>query len=98
RRAHEHLSRETRLDKVRAILGADLSAMRDDETVVPAMLPDGDQPVRSRTHADLLRRYITENQPPLRVLLARPEVVGSAHWVSVGTVDDVLADIIRWFD
>ncbi|WP_232845109.1 NtaA/DmoA family FMN-dependent monooxygenase [Paracoccus onubensis] len=98
RRAHEHLSRETRLDKVRAILGADLSAMRDDETVVPAMLPDGDQPVRSRTHADLLRRYIAQNQPSLRVLLARPEVVGSAHWVSVGTVDDVLADIIRWFD
>jgi len=27
-----------------------------------------------------------------------PEVVGSAHWVSVGTVEDVLNDIVERFE
>ena len=60
------------------------------------MLPDPDRPVRSRTHADLLRRYIAQNEPTVAELLMRPEVVGSAHWVSVGTVDDVIRDIVEW--
>jgi alkanesulfonate monooxygenase SsuD/methylene tetrahydromethanopterin reductase-like flavin-dependent oxidoreductase (luciferase family) len=57
-----------------------------------------DAPVRSRTHADLLRRFIEANSPTVGELLARPEVVGSAHWVSVGTVEDVVADIVEWFE
>lgn len=61
------------------------------------MLPDPNQPVRSRTHAELLRRYITKYQPTVEEVLARPEVVGSAHWVSVGTIEDVLNDIIERF-
>lgn len=97
-RAHAHLSREKRLASVTMILGADLSGLRDDDPVTSDMLPDTDRPVRSRTHAELLRRYIAANEPRLQELLARPEVVGSAHWVSVGTVDDVLADIIHWFE
>ena len=97
-RAHAHLNREKRLASVRTILGADLSGLEDDDPVTPNMLPDRDRPVRSRTHAELLRRYIATNTPRLRELLTRPEVIGSAHWVSVGTVDDVLTDIIRWFE
>lgn len=62
------------------------------------MLPDSSQAVRSRTHAELLRRYIIKNQPTVKEILDRPEVVGSAHWVSVGTVEEVLNDIIERFE
>lgn len=31
-------------------------------------------------------------------VLTRPEVVGSAHWVSVGAVEDVVNDIAAWHE
>ena len=62
------------------------------------MLPPANAPVRSRTHATLLRRFVEASEPTVAELLSRPEVVGSAHWVSVGTVDDVLAEIVDWFE
>ncbi|MCJ8150734.1 MULTISPECIES: NtaA/DmoA family FMN-dependent monooxygenase [Shinella] len=98
RRAHAHLTRAQRLDAVKTILGLDLSKMESGARVTADLLPSDDRPVRSRTHADLLRRHIENNEPLLEDLLARPEVVGSAHWVSVGTVEDVAADIVDWFE
>lgn len=98
RRAHAHLGREHRVKSVKTILGLDLAGLADDDRVRAGMLPDPDRPVRSRTHADLLRRFIRRSEPAVEMLLARPEVVGSAHWVSVGTVEDVLADIADWFE
>jgi len=62
------------------------------------MLPNANQVVRSRTHAELLRRYISKYEPYPREVLDRPEVVGSAHWVSVGTVETVLNDIMERFE
>lgn len=97
RRAHAHLTEERRRDSVKSILGLDIGGLALDARVTPQMLPT-DAAVRSRTHADLLRRYIAENSPRVEDLLSRPEVVGSAHWVSVGTVEDVLADIVEWFE
>jgi len=93
---HAHLGRRQRLDSVKSFLGLDVSGLSEDSLVTRDMLPDPDRPVRSRTHADLLRRYITLNEPTVAELLMRPEVVGSAHWVSVGTVDDVIRDIVEW--
>lgn len=97
-RAHAHLTAEQRRASVKSILGLDLGDLAPGDRITPAMLPDREMAVRSRTHADLLRRFIETNRPTVDALLARPEVVGSAHWVSVGTVDDVLHDIVTWFE
>ncbi|AJS61328.1 NtaA/DmoA family FMN-dependent monooxygenase [Paenibacillus sp. IHBB 10380] len=96
--AHAHLSIERRHASLKSVLGLDLSGFPSDQRVTADMLPDPNQPVRSRTHAELLHRYITKYQPTVEEVLARPEVVGSAHWVSVGTVEDVLNDIIERFE
>jgi len=96
--AHAHLSTERRHASLKSVLGLDLSGFSSDQRVTAEMLPDPDQPVRSRTHAELLRRYIIKYQPTVEEVLARPEVVGSAHWVSVGTVQDVLNDIMERFE
>lgn len=98
RRAHAHLTEDARRAAVRTVLGLDLGALPAETRIGPEMLPPDDAPVRSRTHADLLRRYIVVHRPRVDELLARPEVVGSAHWVSVGTVDDVLRDVFDWFE
>ncbi len=96
--AHAHLSMERRYASVRSILGLELEALSPDSRVTADLLPDPAQPVRSRTHADLLRRLIAERQPTVAELLSRPEVIGSAHWVAVGTVDDVLQEMLAWFE
>lgn len=96
--AHANLSTERRLTSLKSVLGMDASHLALDQRITADMLPDPDMPVRSRTHAELLRRYITKYEPTLEEVLVRPEVVGSAHWVSVGTVDDVLADIIARYE
>ncbi len=98
RRAHAHLTLAHRYASVKSVLGLDVSHLPLDARVTAAVLPTSDQPVRSRTHADLLRRFIADHQPTVNALLSRPEVVGSAHWVSVGTVEDVLQDITTWFE
>lgn len=97
-RAHAHLTRERRLEQLRTVIGLDASHLAAADRITPGMLPERQAPVRSRTHADLLRRFIEENDPTVDEVLARPEVVGSAHWVSVGTVADVVADIAEWFE
>lgn len=97
-RAHAHLTPERRRQSVKSILGLDLGDLPATARVTVDRLPPPEGPVRSRTHADLLRRFIESSQPTVEELLARPEVVGSAHWVSVGTVEDVLADIVDWFE
>ena len=96
-RAHAHLTPEQRRNAVKSVLGLDLGDLAPEARVTAEMLPPADAPVRSRTHAELLRRFIAANEPTVAEVLARPEVVGSAHWVCVGTVDDVLAEITAWF-
>lgn len=96
--ANAHLSTERRLASLKSVLGLDLSGFALDYRVTEDLLPDPDQPVRSRTHAQLLRRYIINHQPTVAEVLSRPEVLGSAHWVSVGTVEDVLNDIIQRYE
>lgn len=98
REAHAYLSTDRRYQAVQSILGLDIRHLPMDQRVTADVLPDADQPVRSRTHADLLRRLIVEQQPTVEELLARPEVVGSAHWVIVGTVEDALKDILAWHE
>ncbi|HEV2505055.1 MAG TPA: NtaA/DmoA family FMN-dependent monooxygenase [Mesorhizobium sp.] len=97
-RAHAHLTRERRVEALKSVLGLDVGALAPGSRVTADLLPASDHPVRSRTHAELLRRFIAANSPTVEEVLARPEVVGSAHWVSVGTLDDVLNDIVQRFE
>lgn len=97
-RAHAHLTAEQRRKMVKSVLGLDLGDLPPGARVTAEMLPPLDTPVRSRTHAELLRRFISANEPTVAEVLARPEVVGSAHWVCVGTVDDGLAEIVDWHE
>lgn len=97
-RAHAHLTPERRIEALKNVLGLDVGALAPGSRVTADLLPASSQPVRSRTHAELLRRFIAANAPTVEEVLARPEVVGSAHWVSVGTVDDVLNDIVQRFE
>jgi FMN-dependent oxidoreductase (nitrilotriacetate monooxygenase family) len=97
-RAHAHLTAEQRRNSVISVLGLDLGDLPPEARVTPEMLPPVETPVRSRTHAELLRRFILANHPTVEQVLARPEVVGSAHWVCVGTVGDVLAEIVGWYE
>ena len=43
-----------------------------------------------------MRRYIIENEPTVEVLLARPEVIGSAHLVAIGTPQDIVDQIVTF--
>lgn len=96
--AHAHLSMSHRYKVVQSILGMDISNLPLDQPITADLLPDTDMPVRSRTHADLLRRLIVQQKPTVEELLSRPEVVGSAHWVVVGTAEDALKEIVEWFE
>lgn len=98
REAHAHLSTARRYAAIQSMLGIDISHLPLDQPVTVDLLPDPRMPVRSRTHAELLRRLIESQQPTVRELLARPEVVGSAHWVVVGTVADALQEITTWYE
>ncbi|GAS81894.1 NtaA/DmoA family FMN-dependent monooxygenase [Paenibacillus amylolyticus] len=93
--AHSHLTLERRHASLQSVMGLDLTGFPLNQRVIAEMLPDPSQAVRSRTHAELLRRFITKYQPTVQEILDRPEVVGSAHWVSVGTVETVMNDIIE---
>jgi len=96
-RAHAHLSPQMRFEAAKAVLGVDISHMAMSDRVTLDVVGSSLGPVRSKTHAELLRRYIETTTPTVEQLLRRPEVVGSAHWVSVGTVSDVMNEIVEWF-
>ncbi|MDM5278707.1 NtaA/DmoA family FMN-dependent monooxygenase [Paenibacillus silvae] len=96
--AHAHLSTENRYSAVKSILGIDISHLPLDACITADMLPDPVEPLRSQTHANLLRRLIVNEQPSVKDLLSRPEVVGSAYWVVVGTPEDALSEITTWFE
>lgn len=77
-------------------LGVDVSALAPDQRITQAMLTPLDHPVRSRTHANLLRQLVVHESPTVATLLKRPEASGSAHWQVVGTVEDALETIDQW--
>ncbi|WP_208592098.1 NtaA/DmoA family FMN-dependent monooxygenase [Gracilibacillus suaedae] len=97
-RAHANLSKEKRYETVQTILGLNLRDMPLDHKITADLLPNDDVSVRSQTHTNLLKNLITEKQPTIEELLSRPEVVGSGHWVIVGTVEDALVSIEEWVE
>lgn len=98
RDTHARHDRARAIAGLRDLLGLDAAALPPDRRIAPDMLADPARPVRSRTHADLLRRLVERERPTLRTLLARPEVAGSAHWRVVGTPRDAVAAIVERVD
>lgn len=95
-RAHAHLGRAQRLAKLASILGVAVEGLPGDRRLGLEDFPEAAQPVRSRTHAELLRRRIASERPTLDALLHLPEVVSSAHWQVVGTPADAVEQILAW--
>ncbi|WP_242243017.1 NtaA/DmoA family FMN-dependent monooxygenase [Bacillus cereus group sp. BfR-BA-01309] len=98
RQAHQHLTKEKRYSLLEMVLGLDARGIPLESKITEEMLPSRDQTVRSKTHAELLRNYIIKNEPTVEQILERPEVVGSAHWVAVGTAQDVAKQIMDRFE
>ncbi|QWG49918.1 LLM class flavin-dependent oxidoreductase [Bacillus mycoides] len=98
RQAHQHLTKEKRYALLEMVLGLDVRGMPLESKVTEHMLPSRNQAVRSKTHAELLRNFIIKNEPTVEQILERPEVVGSAHWVAIGTPQDVFKQIMERFE
>ncbi|MBK5473613.1 MULTISPECIES: NtaA/DmoA family FMN-dependent monooxygenase [Bacillus] len=98
RQAHQHLTKEKRYALLEMVLGLDVRGMPLESKVTEHMLPSRNQAVRSKTHAQLLRNFIIKNEPTVEQILERPEVVGSAHWVAIGTPQDVCKQIMERFE
>ncbi|MDM5427119.1 NtaA/DmoA family FMN-dependent monooxygenase [Bacillus mycoides] len=98
RQAHQHLTLEKRYALLEMVLGLDVRGIPLKSKVTEDMLPSRDKAVRSKTHAELLRNFIIKNEPTVEQILERPEVVGSAHWVAIGTPQDVFKQIMERFE
>lgn len=98
RQAHAHLTLERRYSALESVIGMNIRHLALQDYVTAEMLPPEDQKVRSKTHAQLVRRYIIENKPTVAELLARPEVIGSAHLVAIGTPQDIVEQIVTFYE
>lgn len=86
--------RASHFDKLKSILGVDLSHKPLDETVTLADLPEPDVQTRSLTHSNLLCDYVGRERPSMKALLSRPEIRHSAHWLEVGSPQTVFEAIL----
>lgn len=93
---HAKMDKARKLASVREMIGLDLSDWPSGKPVTLNDLPEPPQKPRSRTHADLLRRLIEREAPTVEALFTRPEAIGSAHWLVIGTVEDAFAAICEW--
>ncbi|MGY0587813.1 MAG: NtaA/DmoA family FMN-dependent monooxygenase [Paraglaciecola chathamensis] len=99
-----YLATHKRVDVTRKIgfieecTGMSLSQWPMDKPITEHDLPEKRGKVRSQTHADLVTRLIKREHLTLEALLKRPEVIGSAHWQVIGTVDDAFNAISEWHD
>ncbi|PHD56743.1 LLM class flavin-dependent oxidoreductase [Bacillus toyonensis] len=98
RQAHQHLTIEKRFALLEMVLGLDAREIPLESKIKEDMLPSREQTVRSKTHAELLRNFIIKNEPTVEQILERPEVVCSAHWVAIGTPQDVFQQIMERFE
>ncbi|MBX2832166.1 MAG: NtaA/DmoA family FMN-dependent monooxygenase [Rhodospirillales bacterium] len=93
---HARMDPARQIAKVCELIGLDLKNHPMDARVTKDMLPAPDTQVRSKTHGDLVRRLIEREEPTVKDLLTRPEVMGSSHWIVVGTPDDAVNEIVAW--
>lgn len=94
---HTRVDRAQRIARVREFLGLDLSEWPAERRVTTSDLRQDFAPRRCRTHCDALRCVIRDLGPTVDELLARPEILASVHWQVIGTADDAVSEIVRWF-
>lgn len=92
---HANDDKQRRFNFIKAHLGIDLSQAEPEMKVTPDMVQELDHQVRSQTHRDLLIRFIAREPPTVAELMKRPEVIGSAHWLVIGTVEDAYQSIVE---
>ncbi len=90
---HTSLTPERKLAYVTQHLGVDFTGLDLATPITLSMLPQPSEQVLSHTHTHLLRSFIARESPTLATLLQRPEVMGSAHWLVVGTAQDAVESI-----
>lgn len=95
---HRRVGRAQRLQRVQEAIGLDLSSWPDDRRITPADLPKTHHSMRSASHRALLQRIVSDTQPTVAELLARPEILSSVHWQIVGTPEDAAREIAVWHD
>ncbi|ATN36633.1 LLM class flavin-dependent oxidoreductase (plasmid) [Rhizobium sp. ACO-34A] len=95
---HARGDRNRKIAHILKLTGLDLADWSEDRRITAADLPSELPAGASKTHAELLKRVIMREEPLLRDLLGRPEVIGSGHWQIVGTVDDAVQEISAWAD
>lgn len=95
---HVRIDRDTRLARVRAATGLDLSDWPATRRVLPQDLPEMEAPPANPAHAQVVRDLITRVSPTVEALLASPQVLASVHWQIIGTVEDAFATIVDWFE
>ncbi|XAW90589.1 NtaA/DmoA family FMN-dependent monooxygenase [Vibrio sp. CDRSL-10 TSBA] len=95
RETHASIDIARKYAYVQEALGIDLSQLPLKQRISAEMLPAQPTQVRSQTHSQLLRRLIERESPTVEALLQRPEVIGSAHWIVIGTVEDAFNSIIE---
>ncbi|MBP1849571.1 NtaA/DmoA family FMN-dependent monooxygenase [Rhizobium halophytocola] len=93
---HARADRARSLATIREMTGLDLSDWPQDRKVTVGDLPLPPETPRSRTHAQLLQRLIAREALTVGELLWRPEVMGSAHWQVIGTVEDAFEAVRDW--
>lgn len=95
---HARTDRARKLVSIKEMTGLDLTDWPEDRPVRAEDLPPAPVKVRSKTHAGLLERLIRREEPVLSDLLRRPEVISAGHWQVIGTVDDAVTNIKRWWE
>lgn len=93
RETHANIDIARKYAYVQEALGIDLSQFPLQQRISADILPAQPTQVRSQTHSQLLRRLIERESPTVEALLQRPEVIGSAHWIVIGTVEDAFNSI-----
>ncbi|NKX29071.1 NtaA/DmoA family FMN-dependent monooxygenase [Rhodobacteraceae bacterium R_SAG6] len=97
-RNHLRTGRAARLTRVKEALGVNLSDWPGDRRVTLADLPAEYQPARNPSHGAVMRGVISDREPTVDALLARPETLASVHWQIIGTVEDAFEIIADWFE
>ncbi|MDC0610467.1 NtaA/DmoA family FMN-dependent monooxygenase [Vibrio sp.] len=95
---HKNMSYQRRFEYLENTVGVDFSSLTLDTPIDSSMLPQTFETSRSQTHATLIRDFVRDNTPTLKQLLESAVVIGSAHWLVVGTVDDAVDSIVKWKD
>lgn len=95
---HKNADISRKIMIIREMIGLDLTDWPEDKLITADDLPDSPAKVRSQTHSDLLRRALLRENMTVKQLLARPEVMTSAHWQVVGTVDDAVQSVKEWVE